>query len=124
MDEILNAVKTCLRKYATFEGRAGRPEYWWFVLAYVVASVVIGMVSNMLSGLLGLGVLVPSIAAAARRLHDTGKSGWMQLIALIPVIGWVLVIYWLAQPTVAANQYGDGPDPLPKADPVPATPGA
>jgi uncharacterized membrane protein YhaH (DUF805 family) len=122
MDEFINAVKTCLRKYADFEGRAGRPEYWWFALFFVLAGFAVGIVSDMLALIVNLGLLLPSIAAAARRLHDTGKSGWFQLVALIPVLGWILVIYWLVQPSVAANQYGEGPSPI--AEPVALPPQA
>jgi uncharacterized membrane protein YhaH (DUF805 family) len=60
--------------------------------------------------LIGLALLVPSIAVGSRRLHDIGKSGWLQLLCFIPVIGWILLIYWFAQPGQAeSNQYGAPP---------------
>lgn len=108
MDDFLNAVKTCLRKYADFSGRAARPEFWWFALAQFLASLAVSMVSDMLSGLLSLGLLLPALAVGSRRLHDLGKSGWLQLLWLIPIIGWIVLIYWACQPGEAgANKYGE-----------------
>ena len=105
------SVTTCLRKFADFNGRAGRPEFWWFALACVIVSMIASYVlGNMVGLLVNLALLVPSLAAGSRRLHDTGKSGWFQLVSLIPFVGWILVIYWLAQPTVGPNQYGEGPE--------------
>ncbi len=122
MDDIVAAVKTCLNKYADFKGRAARPEFWWFVLAQVVVVLVVSFVSVSLSNLVSLGLLVPSLAVGARRLHDIGKTGWLQLVGLIPLIGWILLIYWFAQPgQPQANEHGD---PLvPAAPGVPVAPG-
>ena len=111
MEEIQRSVRTCLTKYADFNGRAARPEFWWFVLAQVVVSLILNMLLPVLGGLFSLAVLVPSLAAGSRRLHDIGKSGWLQLLGLIPVVGWILLIYWAAQPgEPAANQYGPPPE--------------
>jgi uncharacterized membrane protein YhaH (DUF805 family) len=118
MDDIQKAVRTCLTKYADFNGRAARPEFWWFVLAQVVVSVILNMIVPLLGGLFSLAMLIPSLAAGSRRLHDIGKTGWLQLLGFIPVIGWILLIYWCAQPgEAAANQYGTPPaeTPLPAA---------
>lgn len=104
------SIKFCLANYANFNGRASRSEYWWFALFLVAGNVVLSMVSDMLGLLFCLGLLVPSIAAAARRLHDTDRSGWFQLIALIPFVGWLVVIYFLAQPgSEGSNRFGDKP---------------
>ena len=103
------AVKTCFVKYADFNGRASRAEYWWFFLFIVAVGVVTSMVSNMLAMVFNLAVLVPSFAVGARRLHDTDRSGWMQLIALIPLVGWIVVLYFLAQETKEPNRYGPAP---------------
>jgi uncharacterized membrane protein YhaH (DUF805 family) len=105
------AVIRCLRdKYADFNGRAGRPEFWWFALACVLVSIVVqAVLGNWAARLVNLALLLPSLAVGARRLHDIGKSGWFQLVWFIPFIGWAIMIYWLVQPSVAANQYGDGP---------------
>lgn len=101
-----DSIKTCFTKYADFNGRASRSEYWWYVLFVVLVSVGLSMFSTMLSGLFSLATLLPSIAAAARRLHDTDRSGWMQLLALIPLIGWIVVIYFLAQEAREPNRFG------------------
>lgn len=91
------SIKTCFSKYTDFEGRAKRPEFWWFVLFTLIASLILGVISDALSGIFSLLVLLPSLAVGARRLHDIGKSGWWQLLWLIPVIGWIVLIYWCAQ---------------------------
>lgn len=91
------SVQTCFSKYVDFSGRAGRSEYWWFVLFVVVGSSVLSLFSFWLNLLFVLGTLLPSVAAASRRLHDTGRSGWWQLVGLIPVIGFVVLIVLLAQ---------------------------
>ena len=107
MEEIQKAVKTCLSKYADFNGRAARPEFWWFILAQVVVSLVLSMVAPVLGWLFSLAMIVPTVAAGSRRLHDIGKSGWLQLVGFIPLIGWILLVYWAAQPGEArSNQYG------------------
>jgi uncharacterized membrane protein YhaH (DUF805 family) len=104
------SIQTCFSKYADFNGRARRSEYWWFVLFIILVSLALAMVSDIVSGLFSLGVLLPSIAAAARRLHDTNRSGWWQLIALIPIIGGIVLIVFLAQEgAIEANQYGEMP---------------
>jgi len=101
------SIKTCFSKYADFNGRAVRSEYWWFALFIVLVSMGLGIISEIVSGLFSLAVLIPSIAAAARRLHDTNRSGWWQLIAFIPFIGWIIIIIFLAQEGNSdTNQYG------------------
>jgi uncharacterized membrane protein YhaH (DUF805 family) len=105
------SVIRCLRdKYVDFNGRAGRSEYWWFFLACVAVAVVFNVLRLEMIGLLAnLALLLPSLAVGARRLHDMGKSGWFQLVWLIPFIGWAIMIYWLVQPSTTANEYGEGP---------------
>jgi len=98
------AVSTCLGKYATFDGRATRPEYWWWalfsVIVYVVAVILDLATHTFLIGLIvTLGLLLPTIAVTVRRLHDTGRSGWWYFIALIPLIGGIWLIVILAQPS-------------------------
>ena len=58
-----------------------------------------GVISDILYGLVALGLLLPGLAVGARRLHDIGKTGWLLLLWLIPLIGWVLLIYWAVQPS-------------------------
>ena len=95
------SIKVCFSKYADFSGRATRPEYWWFFLFLVLASLVLSMISPVLSGLFSLGMLLPSIAVATRRLHDTNRSGWWQLLVLLPLVGFIVLLVFLAQDTKA-----------------------
>lgn len=116
------SVTICLRKYVDFSGRASRPEFWWFALfTFLVGLVVNAILGSWIGMLVNLALTLPSLAVGARRLHDMGKSGWFQLLWLIPFIGWAVMIYWLVQPTVGANQYGEAPA-LPEGAAVP--PGA
>ncbi|HEY3048296.1 MAG TPA: DUF805 domain-containing protein [Polaromonas sp.] len=99
------AISTCFAKYAAFSGRASRAEFWWFFLFQMLVFVAASMVSDLVYGLASLGLLLPSLAVATRRLHDIGKSGWWQLIMLTG-IGLLLLIYWWVQPTgEGANEY-------------------
>ena len=120
----LEAVKTCLKKYVDFTGRAGRPEFWWFFLFQVIVAVVIGFFHAGLQALASLLLLLPALAVGARRLHDIGKTGWLQLICLIPVLGWLLLLYWFVQPSgPGSNAWGSGPAG-PAAIDLSETPGA
>ena len=102
----VDSIKTGFSKYADFNGRASLSEFWWWVLFVFLASAAASVVSPMVSGLFSLAVLLPNIAVGARRLHDTDRSGWLQLIALIPLIGWLLLIYWCVQPSKEPNRFG------------------
>ena len=105
------SLRTCLtQKYADFSGRASRSEYWWFALAVVVVSLAVSAISETLGLLVNLALLLPSIAAAARRLHDTNRSGWWQLIALIPILGAIVLIVFLAlEGDAEDNRFGSKP---------------
>ncbi len=106
-----DAVKTCFRKYATFSGRASRPEYWWFMLFLVLGSIVLGIVDaalfgtetvqvapgmvqtqtrSVLGGLFALATFIPALAAGWRRMHDSGRSGIYLLYPLIAMFGVVM----------------------------------
>ena len=111
-----------LKKYAQFSGRARRKEYWYFVLFNMIFSFVLAMIDNqtgtlnpesglgLLSGIYSLAVLIPSIAVAFRRLHDTGRSAWWLLIGLIPLIGWIVIIVFFVQDSQEGeNEYGVSP---------------
>lgn len=91
------SIRTCFAKYADFGGRAERPEYWWFALFVFVMSVALSVIGGTVNALFGLATIVPVLAAAARRLHDTDRSGWWLLLALVPFIGAVVLIVLLAQ---------------------------
>ena len=110
------------QRYFDFSGRSRRKEYWMFVLFNVIFAIVAMVLDNVLGlaskelgygpiyGLYALAMILPSLAVAARRLHDIGKSGWWQLIALIPIIGVIVLIVWY----VREGDHGDnayGPDP-------------
>ncbi len=97
------------KHYADFEGRVGRQEYWMFVLISVLIQVALDIVHlDMIGMLVSLGLLLPSLGLAARRLHDIGKSGWWLLLGFIPIVGWIILIVWLATKTdSAANEYGN-----------------
>lgn len=102
-------------KYAEFEGRARRSEFWYFALFNFIVSAGLGMVDmftglGFLSTVYGLAVIIPGIAVGVRRLHDTGKSGWWLLVALIPMIGWIiLLVFYLQDSQFHANEYGPNP---------------
>ncbi|MEB0136949.1 DUF805 domain-containing protein [Actimicrobium sp. CCC2.4] len=105
-----DAIKTCFSKYADFNDRASREEYWYFALFTLLGSLVLTMIDNTASGVFSLVTLVPSIAAASRRLHDTNRSGWLQLLWLVPLIGWIVVVVFLVQQAKEPNQFGVSPD--------------
>jgi len=106
----VDAVKTCLRKYVEFSGRASRPEFWWFALFQFVLLLVTQFIDERLYVAIALVLLLPSIAVGARRLHDVGRNGWYLLINFIPIIGTLVLIYFWVQPTQAeSNQWGAPP---------------
>jgi uncharacterized membrane protein YhaH (DUF805 family)/predicted RNA-binding Zn-ribbon protein involved in translation (DUF1610 family) len=111
-----------LKKYSTFDGRAQRKEYWYFVLfstiisiSLVTIDVVIGSFDEeigigLLSGLYSLAVMFPYTAVTIRRLHDTNRSGWWILLAVIPLIGAIVLIAFLVSDSnPESNQYGPPP---------------
>lgn len=104
-----------IKRYFDFNGRARRQEFWMFSLINFVILVVLAIVANMidfpyLMNLYQLAVLLPSLGVGARRLHDTGKSGWWQLIGIVPLIGIiVLIVFWAKDSDPGDNQYGANP---------------
>ena len=116
-------IQALTKKYAQFNGRARRKEYWGFMLFDILFELAIQIITAVIeipiAGLYTLAVLLPGIAVAVRRMHDIGKSGWWFLIALIPIIGPIWFIILAATPGVAGpNQFGDDPKALPDvADP-------
>ena len=112
-----------LKKYAVFQGRSRRKEYWMFSLVNLIlvfglvmieGTMGLGMAEGlgMLSGLYMLLVLLPSLAVSVRRLHDTGRSGWWLLIAFIPLIGALVLLFFNIQDSeLGENEYGVNPKP-------------
>lgn len=113
------AVSTCLRKYATFSGRATRSEFWWFVLFQFMVQLVAALIDIALLGFDGgepfqmiasLALLLPMLAVAVRRLHDNGRVGWWIFLGLVPIIGFLVLLYWYVQPSQgSANDFGPVP---------------
>lgn len=125
------AVRTCFSKYATFSGRAVRSEYWYFALFGILGQIVLGMIDGILfntgsmmhgpgsvsfqsdggplSLLFSLAIFLPSLAVGVRRLHDIDKSGWWLLLILLPLIGFLVLLYFFVQPSQpGANRFGPG----------------
>ena len=103
----LKSIETCFYKYAEFNGRASRSEFWWFYLFYTLCWIIGFVVNPVVELIVVLGLLLPYIAVAARRLHDINKSGWLQLVGLIPLIGWIIIIIWCAtEGHKKKNKYG------------------
>jgi len=94
----IDAVKICFSKYADFDGCASRPEFWWWLLFTSIAAMALQSVSYNLSGAFSVATLLPSIAITTRRLHDTDRSGWWQLLYFLPVIGWIILIISCVEP--------------------------
>ena len=115
------SISKCFSNYANFNGRAGRPEFWWFALfVWVVQLVANGLLSvtlgnsstlyNILVLIIGVVLLIPFYAAGSRRMHDTGQSGWFQLLVLIPCVGIIImIVLWAKEGDAAENQYGAPP---------------
>lgn len=132
--------KVYLKNYFNFSGRASRSEFWWAFLAECLISMILYFLFNIVS-ILGLiiyhpvgseygfvtllriavvnapvviiflALLMPALGVTVRRLHDIDKSGWCWLVGCVPVIGWVLMAYWLVQPSeMGENRYGKVPE--------------
>ena len=95
------SILVCFKKYAEFTGRASRSEFWWFLLFVTLVGSALAYVSETLVSIFSIAILLPLLAAGARRLTDSGKSAWLQLYLLVPVGGIVMLAYWWAQPTMS-----------------------
>ncbi|MFJ2755155.1 DUF805 domain-containing protein [Nocardioides sp. NPDC087217] len=107
-----DAIVRFFKKYATFEGRASRSEFWWpWLFAWVVntaITLILGndsALGNIVGGIFALAILVPSLAVGARRLHDTGRSGWWQLLYLTCVGIIVLIVFWALPEKAEGDKY-------------------
>jgi uncharacterized membrane protein YhaH (DUF805 family) len=111
-----DAVRTCLAKSTDFKGRASRPEFWWFMLFCLLVSVMLEFVNDWLSLAFFIAMILPSLSASTRRMHDIDLSGWWQLIALIPLIGSIVLLVFLAREgTPGPNAHGAPPADTAKA---------
>jgi len=123
-------LKVVRDNYANFNGRASRQEYWMFFLFNMIFGIVAMVADNILGTVFTIGegsysvsmgygwiyvlymlaVIIPGIAAGARRLHDVGKSGWMMLVAFIPLIGGIwLIVLTVTDSNPGENNYGPSP---------------
>lgn len=107
---------TVLKQYAVFSGRARRKEYWFFALFNFIISLLLTGIDSLigtagtLNMIYSVAVLVPSLAVSIRRLHDIGRSAWWMLLAFIPVIGWLVLLYFgLKDSEPGSNAYGPNP---------------
>lgn len=129
MQQMTLAFRTVLSKYATFSGRASRPEFWWWVLAVFLLTALTQLIDAFLmapmlgfdvgsetagqplSMLVSIILFLPGLAVAARRLHDIGRSGWWLFLYLIPIIGFLVLLWFYTRPSDGPNQWGP-PNPL------------
>jgi uncharacterized membrane protein YhaH (DUF805 family) len=122
-----------LKKYAVFSGRASRQEYWMFMLVNILIMLVLSVIAGILRGSLGtiingilviyeIAVVIPSLSAAVRRLHDTDRSGWWVLIGLVPFVGVIVaIVFMVLDGTPGSNRFGANPKGIaPTAAPVAA----
>ena len=121
MTSFTEAVRICLKeKYYNFNDRAPRSEYWWFALFACGVTIVLSVLDNLIfnnasgygifSTIWGVAILLTYIGVGVRRLHDLDKSGWWLLISLIPVVGFIILVFWFVQQgTRAQNRFGADP---------------
>jgi uncharacterized membrane protein YhaH (DUF805 family) len=106
------AISSCFRQYVGFSGRAPRSEFWYFQLFAVLLGIGAAILdpTGAIGGLVSLALLLPSLAVSVRRLHDTNRSGWWLLIALIPLVGIIiLIVWWASRGEPHANRFGPPP---------------
>jgi uncharacterized membrane protein YhaH (DUF805 family) len=111
-----------MRRYATFSGRAGRSEYWFFVLTVSLGTMVLLAIDavtgtyspsyfiGLLSGVWGAAHIIPGLAVSVRRLHDIDRSGWWLLLGGIPIGNLVLLVFHCLRGTPGPNRFGPPTD--------------
>lgn len=108
---IQNFIDIVTKKYFCFDGRTDRKTFWMYILVVFIGNIILNIipaVGQILSLIWTLGLLCPNLGITARRLHDTGKSGWMQLLALIPIVGIIIVlVLCIPEGDAQANKYGE-----------------
>ncbi len=127
-----DAIRSVFRQYAVFVGRACRAEYWWFWLFSVIVTAVAmvldtaifgggtGMGGSPIELLWNLFTLLPVLAVTVRRLHDVNRAGWWILIGLVPVVGWIVLLFWMVRRGDAGpNRFGTDPLAYGGAAPLP-----
>lgn len=111
----VDAIRSVLTQYVGFRGRARRSEYWWFylftsILGFLTACLSGEAVGSYIAVIVGLALILPSLAVSVRRLHDTDRSGWFLLLALIPIVGGIIVLVFHVQDsTPGPNRFGPNP---------------
>ena len=112
----MNWYLAVLKKYAVFDGRARRQEYWMFVLFNIIIAFGLGFIEGLVGGpgvvglLYSLAVFIPGLAVSVRRLHDTNRSGWWLLIGLVPLVGAIVLLVFMVQDSQPGdNPYGPNP---------------
>jgi len=93
----VESIRTCLTKYVDFNGVASRSEFWWFMLFILIVTAALSLFSFTVGSLFQLAMLLPCLAVGARRLHDTGRSGWWQLLYIVPFGFIVLIVFWVQE---------------------------
>jgi uncharacterized membrane protein YhaH (DUF805 family) len=121
----VESIQTCFSKFTTWQGRAGRAEYWWWTLfgfiIYIVGIIIdVAVKSPIPIIILVLVLLLPSLAVLVRRLHDTGRSGWWYWIGLVPLVGGIVLLVFVCSASQGPNSYGSGPEG-PANSPAPTT---
>lgn len=106
-----DAIKMAFEKYAQFQGRSSRSEYWFFVLFCYIVGLVAGCISVWLSVVAFLALFIPLLAIVWRRMHDIGKGGGWYFINLIPLVGPIIFLIWCCKESEpAANRFGEVPN--------------
>ena len=103
------AVSTCMRKYATFSGRAPRSEFWWFQLFQLIVIGCLAAVVEPLVPVAQLVLILPGLAVSCRRLHDTGRTGWWLLLLFVPLVGWIILLVFMLESSKAEGDKYDPP---------------
>ena len=102
MNDMINAYSDYFQRYFDFSGRTTRANYWWVVLVNIIIGFVLGFLGSLgeiISIVYSLVTIIPGLAIVIRRLHDTNRSGWNLLWLLLPIFGWVILLFYLIQPT-------------------------
>lgn len=108
------SITTCLSKYIDIKGRASRSEYWWFFLFCLIVNTVAMLIGPKIQMITYLILFLPSLTVLIRRLHDTDRTGWWVLILLIPIIGILVILYFMIiEGTKGPNRFGNMPVDVP-----------